>query len=591
MFRVLTLVVSFTFALVGCSDDEEVGGRDTVSDATTETSADSAADGDDGSAVETRVTATEGGVVEGFGATLVIPAGALGSDETLTLTEVEPVTGEEDEAVVGTILDFGPDNLFFAEPVQLTMPAPAQVPAGQTAVISWRGQPGDGWVDLPTTVEDGRVQAELEHFSQYAVRVIGRFEVGGDDLAVLETCDYTPCGGSPLGDWTLTGLCSAQTLEAAGCAAVSAKSLGLGDGLLEVTSAELKIAVDSDSESRVTIPSSCTQFTSCGEVAPTCTGNQASGCVCELEGVVAEQTSSYTVDGNNLRVDGEDLGFCVRDERGRKRLRLTVGSQNFEFTRTLARVKSFSVDHYGGCALREDDSLVCWGDNEWGQRAVPAGGDFVAVSVGWWHNCALERDGEITCWGNQSYGRANPPPGRYKQLDSGGFLHRCALRTDDSVACWGDFWFGGPPSGTDFAHVTGGHFHNCALKKDQTIVCWGNNYAGATLAPAGSFRAVNAGGYQTCAIGVDGRLVCWGGRDTALLAPPQGDDFSALTCGGDHCCALRGLGELACWGRISTPPPGNFVEVHSGLDHACARRENGTLICWGSNNYGQCELP
>ena len=55
------------------------------------------------------------------------------------------------------------------------------------------------------------------------------------------------------------------------------------------------------------------------------------------------------------------------------------------------------------CALRADGSVVCWGDNGYGQAVAPAGA-FVAVSAGERHSCGILRrnfrGGSVVCWGS-----------------------------------------------------------------------------------------------------------------------------------------------------------------------------------------------
>src|SRR5216117_1782103 len=68
-------------------------------------------------------------------------------------------------------------------------------------------------------------------------------------------------------------------------------------------------------------------------------------------------------------------------------------------------------DGYHSCAVLQDGSVRCWGDNVSGQLGdgtrttaitpVTVAGitTAVAVSSGDFHTCALLRDGTISCWG------------------------------------------------------------------------------------------------------------------------------------------------------------------------------------------------
>jgi alpha-tubulin suppressor-like RCC1 family protein len=63
-----------------------------------------------------------------------------------------------------------------------------------------------------------------------------------------------------------------------------------------------------------------------------------------------------------------------------------------------------------GCGLGAEGAIVCWGptSDHTFLTAVPEGGGFEQVSVGYAHACAL-RSGELTCWGSDAQGESTPP--------------------------------------------------------------------------------------------------------------------------------------------------------------------------------------
>ena len=113
------------------------------------------------------------------------------------------------------------------------------------------------------------------------------------------------------------------------------------------------------------------------------------------------------------------------------------------------------------CAALADGSVVCMGDNTYGQmggsqvvagapQAVPGLTAVVHVTATNTSTCALNRDGRVYCWGLNSRGdlgdgtmadRGVPAlvPGldEVEELASDGFLQTCARRRDTSVWCWG----------------------------------------------------------------------------------------------------------------------------------------------------------
>ena len=93
-------------------------------------------------------------------------------------------------------------------------------------------------------------------------------------------------------------------------------------------------------------------------------------------------------------------------------------------------------DDFGGCGIRTDGTVACWGDDTWGQASPPSG-TFTDVAAGRMTLCAIRSSGQLECWGRGLYGAADPPAGRYTALAIGGDTG-CAISADDeSLACWG----------------------------------------------------------------------------------------------------------------------------------------------------------
>ena len=168
-------------------------------------------------------------------------------------------------------------------------------------------------------------------------------------------------------------------------------------------------------------------------------------------------------------------------------------------------------------------------------RAKPAPGgtgigttlqSFAMVSAGNEHTCGLREDGSVVCWGDDEYGQATPPQGTFTSVSAGSY-HTCGVREDGSVACWGIDNYGRatPPQGT-FTSVSAGAGHSCGVREDGSVACWGNNRNGQATAPSGPFSSVSAGEVHACGIREDGSIACWGfepyGPPGATNALPQG---------------------------------------------------------------------
>ncbi len=114
-----------------------------------------------------------------------------------------------------------------------------------------------------------------------------------------------------------------------------------------------------------------------------------------------------------------------------------------------------------------------------------AAGSYKSVSAGVHHTCAVKADDSIACWGCNEFGQASATlAGSYKSLSAGSY-HTCALKADDSIACWGSNAYGQAPVAPtgSYKSVSAGDSHTCAVKADDSITCWGNNAAGQTTVP------------------------------------------------------------------------------------------------------------
>ena len=54
-------------------------------------------------------------------------------------------------------------------------------------------------------------------------------------------------------------------------------------------------------------------------------------------------------------------------------------------------------------ALKQDGTVVAWGDNSFDQTTVPARlSGVVAIAAGYFHTVALKQDGTVVVWGSQT---------------------------------------------------------------------------------------------------------------------------------------------------------------------------------------------
>ena len=261
---------------------------------------------------------------------------------------------------------------------------------------------------------------------------------------------------------------------------------------------------------------------------------------------------------------------------------------------------SISAGGYHTCGVKTDSSVLCWGDDTYGQ-ATPPSDSFVSVSAGNHHTCGIKSDVSVACWGYDITDQATPPSGSFVSVSAGNH-HTCGITTDGSVACWGYSFFSEtpltPPDGP-FQSVSVGDSSACGVKTDGSVACWGAIGDGVTP-PSGSFVSVNTSGGLTCGVKTDGSVECWslvGGpvTDYAVLETPATGSFRSVSTGASYSCGVKTDGLAECWGYDSwgqaTPPAGSFLSVSAGREHACGVKADGSVVCWGSNEVGQAKPP
>jgi len=265
------------------------------------------------------------------------------------------------------------------------------------------------------------------------------------------------------------------------------------------------------------------------------------------------------------------------------------------------------------CALLNNDTVMCWGENSSGQLGdgsypkqntaieVPGLIDVIAVSAGGEHTCALISNGEVKCWGKNNSG----------QLGDG-----TKTMSTEPVSVTGL---------TDVIAISAGGEHTCAITKDGGLRCWGKNLYGRVgdgsstrliLTPVDvvgvnkDIISISAGSEHTCALSTNGEAKCWGNNNYGQVGDSTTTNrkeavnivglakVSTIGTGFSTTCAVTNESRVACWGWIglqdySTSPHevdtfgNNLAEIAVGGDHICALTNDGIVKCLGENEYGQ----
>lgn len=213
------------------------------------------------------------------------------------------------------------------------------------------------------------------------------------------------------------------------------------------------------------------------------------------------------------------------------------------------------------CAIAEDKSVWCWGNNRFGQLGSPGVWSHTAVQVQDLSDvvdidvpvkgqiaCARKTDKSVWCWGDNSFNQIpethtgiNRKPVEVSQLNGSiaialGGSFTCGLLETGSLKCGAINFYGTSGLGhnddnsnwaavdTDktFVDVKAGENHVCALDSLNTVYCWGENDRGQIGAGHTSesinrprrildnVRELAVGGLHSCAITNDNKMACWG---------------------------------------------------------------------------------
>ncbi len=187
----------------------------------------------------------------------------------------------------------------------------------------------------------------------------------------------------------------------------------------------------------------------------------------------------------------------------------------------ISTAKQSAIGYNHACAILQNGSVSCWGDNNNGQlgdgtqttrlQATPVTGlaaKATQLALSYQSTCALLETGNVQCWGSNSQGELGLADNKIvrkitpttitigsnlkaKRLVAGK-NHLCAISQNDSVYCWGNNDFGqlgqdntdtryqpllvSALSGTIQQLETGVN-HTCAARSND-VYCWGSNNKG-----------------------------------------------------------------------------------------------------------------
>lgn len=286
------------------------------------------------------------------------------------------------------------------------------------------------------------------------------------------------------------------------------------------------------------------------------------------------------------------------------------------------------------CAILDDDTVKCWGYNADGRlgdgttssRTTPVsvGSGLTVKDIQYLTNtstsdrysiCAIASDDSLKCWGTNDYGKlgvgdtslrnvptnVNLGTGKtVKSIYNNAPSSMCAILNDDTLKCWGRNNANqiGDGSGTDrysptLVNLGTGKYaksmitysnNNFVILTDNTLVAWGNNYRGQ-LGISGAASSVSTP--QTVTLSKTVKSVAVKTDYQACLVYTD----NTVACAGDNIFGSvgnnGGAGLYATFQSVDLGSGKTAVELYNDGYANCALLNDSTVKCWGYNNKGQ----
>ncbi|MCX6874715.1 MAG: immunoglobulin domain-containing protein [Verrucomicrobia bacterium] len=282
--------------------------------------------------------------------------------------------------------------------------------------------------------------------------------------------------------------------------------------------------------------------------------------------------------------------------------------------------KAVAGGTYHTVALKEDGTVVAWGNNSYGQTTVPSGlRGVTAIAAGAWHTLALKNDGSVVAWGagtttvagTVNAGQSIIPPGLTTlavgatvPANTTGLVNTVTLGASNSGIVPGM-----TVSGPGFTVGIGAKVASIAgTTVTLTVPNVNTVLTPAALTFATGVVAIAAGYFHNVALGGDGSVVAWGDNSygqvtgtptttspyTAIANPVTVvSGITAITAGSDQSVALKNDGTVVAWGRNAALSSGwsGVTAIAAGESHTLALKSDGTVVALGDNFNGQTNVP
>ena len=262
----------------------------------------------------------------------------------------------------------------------------------------------------------------------------------------------------------------------------------------------------------------------------------------------------YNNNNINLGDDSSEMGDDLRP--------IDLGIKSDGTTKYTA--KAVSAGGYHSCAILDDDSVKCWGFNNYGQLG----------------------QGDRLSRGDNQNEMGNRLPavvlgtGRTAKAISAGADHTCALLDNNKIKCWGRNNYGQLGLGDTSNR---GDFYQAATSNREERTEMGDSLPAVNLGTGRTAKAVSAGAYHTCALLDNDKIKCWGLNNYGQLGQDNTYQYGRYPITHNY----YGMNNLSI---IRIGGADEAKAVITGALHSCALLSNDGVKCWGYNRYGQLGL-
>ncbi|MCT4641492.1 MAG: hypothetical protein N4A33_04285 [Bacteriovoracaceae bacterium] len=305
--------------------------------------------------------------------------------------------------------------------------------------------------------------------------------------------------------------------------------------------------------------------------------------------------------GRGVTGQGNQTNLGIRvDQMGNNLTALDLGTG-------LTATKLSLGYEYHACAVLNNNNVKCWGEGSWGGTGydsaadrgdganemgdnlplVNVGDTVKKISTGRGSTCAILSDDSVKCWGLNNYGQLGRNNNTYMgdhagemaaltSIDLGagrtakdiasGYEFSCAALDNNTVKCWGRGSYGA------LGRENQTHYGNNAGEMGDSLLAadLGNLGTGVTI------KKVVAGFYHACALFSDGNAKCWGrgtegqlgngiGTHYGDAAGEMGDNLPYIILGADE----------------------KILDIAAGGYSTCILNMQNEMKCFGNNPYGQ----